>query len=136
MSYIHFQIRFEILFWQILYTGDYSRQEDRHLMAAEVPNVRPDIVIIVCTKIVFWNNFESISFIGTVNQNTVNCNAIHRNTLNIDQFMPIKCSNIMFSENYINWLWIKPVIINIEYLHQMVAHIFSQHIFKTLILCC
>ena len=33
--------------FQVLYTGDYSRQEDRHLMAAEIPNVRPDVVIIV-----------------------------------------------------------------------------------------
>ena len=32
---------------QILYTGDFSRQEDRHLMAAEIPNVRPDVLIVV-----------------------------------------------------------------------------------------
>ena len=31
------------------YAGDFSRQEDRHLMAAEVPNVRPDILIIEST---------------------------------------------------------------------------------------
>ncbi|GBP25831.1 Cleavage and polyadenylation specificity factor 73 [Eumeta japonica] len=30
---------------QILYTGDFSRQEDRHLMAAEIPTVHPDVLI-------------------------------------------------------------------------------------------
>lgn len=35
---------------QLLYTGDFSRQEDRHLMAAEIPSVKPDILIIVCHK--------------------------------------------------------------------------------------
>lgn len=35
------------LFLQLLYTGDFSRQEDRHLMAAEIPSVKPDILIIV-----------------------------------------------------------------------------------------
>ncbi|XP_025086332.1 cleavage and polyadenylation specificity factor subunit 3-like [Pomacea canaliculata] len=39
----------EIAGVKILYTGDYSRQEDRHLMAAELPNVHPDIVIIEST---------------------------------------------------------------------------------------
>uniref|UniRef100_A0A673FRY0 Metallo-beta-lactamase domain-containing protein n=1 Tax=Sinocyclocheilus rhinocerous TaxID=307959 RepID=A0A673FRY0_9TELE len=29
----------------LLYTGDFSRQEDRHLMAAEIPSVKPDILI-------------------------------------------------------------------------------------------
>ncbi|CAI2178481.1 14458_t:CDS:10 [Funneliformis geosporum] len=29
----------------ILYTGDYSREEDRHLMAAELPSVRIDVLI-------------------------------------------------------------------------------------------
>lgn len=28
-----------------MYTGDYSREEDRHLMAAEVPPNRPDILV-------------------------------------------------------------------------------------------
>lgn len=32
---------------KLLYTGDFSRQEDRHLMAAEIPSVKPDILIIV-----------------------------------------------------------------------------------------
>jgi cleavage and polyadenylation specificity factor subunit 3 len=35
----------EIAGVKILYTGDFSRQEDRHLMAAEIPNMRPDILI-------------------------------------------------------------------------------------------
>lgn len=30
---------------KILYTGDFSRQEDRHLMAAEIPNIHPDVLI-------------------------------------------------------------------------------------------
>ncbi|TDL24172.1 Metallo-hydrolase/oxidoreductase [Rickenella mellea] len=30
---------------KILYTGDYSREEDRHLVKAEVPPVRPDVLI-------------------------------------------------------------------------------------------
>jgi cleavage and polyadenylation specificity factor subunit 3 len=34
---------------KILYTGDYSREEDRHLVSAEVPSVRPDILIIEST---------------------------------------------------------------------------------------
>lgn len=36
---------------KLLYTGDFSRQEDRHLMAAEIPSVKPDILIIVCQMI-------------------------------------------------------------------------------------
>ncbi|XP_046860569.1 cleavage and polyadenylation specificity factor subunit 3-like [Xenia sp. Carnegie-2017] len=35
----------EIAGVKILYTGDFSREEDRHLMAAEIPNVTPDILI-------------------------------------------------------------------------------------------
>ncbi|KAG8904376.1 endoribonuclease ysh1 [Tulasnella sp. 417] len=34
---------------KILYTGDYSREEDRHLVKAEVPPVRPDVLIIEST---------------------------------------------------------------------------------------
>lgn len=30
---------------RLLYTGDYSREEDRHLMAAEVPKDKPDVMI-------------------------------------------------------------------------------------------
>jgi len=32
-----------------LYTGDFSRQEDRHLMAAEIPEIPPDILIVEST---------------------------------------------------------------------------------------
>lgn len=35
----------EIAGVKILYTGDFSRQEDRHLMAAEIPQMRPDVLI-------------------------------------------------------------------------------------------
>ncbi|XP_065579344.1 cleavage and polyadenylation specificity factor 73-like isoform X1 [Artemia franciscana] len=35
----------EIAGVKILYTGDFSRQEDRHLCAAEIPAVRPDVLI-------------------------------------------------------------------------------------------
>ncbi|EDV28608.1 uncharacterized protein TRIADDRAFT_19764 [Trichoplax adhaerens] len=39
----------EIAGVKILYTGDFSRQEDRHLMAAEIPSVKPDVLIIEST---------------------------------------------------------------------------------------
>ncbi|CAF3130310.1 unnamed protein product [Rotaria socialis] len=39
----------EIAGVKILYTGDFSRQEDRHLMAAEVPNLRPDVLVTEAT---------------------------------------------------------------------------------------
>lgn len=45
---------------QLLYTGDFSRQEDRHLMAAEIPSVKPDILITVCTT-VYAGNMISFS---------------------------------------------------------------------------
>jgi cleavage and polyadenylation specificity factor subunit 3 len=35
----------EIAGVKILYTGDFSRQEDRHLMAAEIPSMKPDVLI-------------------------------------------------------------------------------------------
>lgn len=35
----------EIAGVKILYTGDFSRQEDRHLMAAEIPSMNPDVLI-------------------------------------------------------------------------------------------
>lgn len=35
----------EIAGVRILYTGDYSREEDRHLMAAETPRERPEVLI-------------------------------------------------------------------------------------------
>ena len=37
----------EIAGVKVLYTGDFSRQEDRHLMAAEIPTMRPDVMIVV-----------------------------------------------------------------------------------------
>lgn len=37
----------EIAGVKVLYTGDFSRQEDRHLMAAEIPPARPEILITV-----------------------------------------------------------------------------------------
>ena len=40
----------EIAGVKILYTGDFSRQEDRHLMAAEIPSVKPDVLIVVSHK--------------------------------------------------------------------------------------
>lgn len=50
----HGALRIASLGWlmravQILYTGDYSRQEDRHLCAAEIPPVRPDVLIVEST---------------------------------------------------------------------------------------
>ncbi|KAI9515890.1 Cleavage and polyadenylation specificity factor subunit 3 [Dissostichus eleginoides] len=39
----------EIAGVKLLYTGDFSRQEDRHLMAAEIPSVKPVILIIEST---------------------------------------------------------------------------------------
>ena len=34
---------------KVLYTGDFSREEDRHLMAAEIPSVIPDVMIMEAT---------------------------------------------------------------------------------------
>ncbi|KAI0266752.1 mRNA 3'-end-processing protein YSH1 [Gloeopeniophorella convolvens] len=39
----------DIVGLKILYTGDYSREEDRHLVKAEVPPVRPDVLIVEST---------------------------------------------------------------------------------------
>jgi cleavage and polyadenylation specificity factor subunit 3 len=39
----------EIAGVKVLYTGDFSRQEDRHLMSAEIPAIRPDVLIIEST---------------------------------------------------------------------------------------
>lgn len=43
----------EIAGVKIFYTGDFSCEEDRHLMAAEIPSVSPDVLIsvssVVCT---------------------------------------------------------------------------------------
>jgi Cft2 family RNA processing exonuclease len=34
---------------RVLYTGDYSREDDRHLVKAEVPPIRPDVLIVEST---------------------------------------------------------------------------------------
>ncbi|KAF7357810.1 hypothetical protein MVEN_00827000 [Mycena venus] len=34
---------------KVLYTGDYSRQDDRHLVKAELPPIRPDVLIVEST---------------------------------------------------------------------------------------
>lgn len=39
----------EIAGVNILYTGDFSRQEDRHLMSAEIPSISPDVLIMEST---------------------------------------------------------------------------------------
>lgn len=39
----------EIAGVRTLYTGDFSREEDRHLMAAEIPSMRPDVLICEAT---------------------------------------------------------------------------------------
>lgn len=33
----------------VLYTGDYSMEDDRHLMAAEMPSTSPDVLIVEAT---------------------------------------------------------------------------------------
>lgn len=40
----------EIAGVKIFYTGDFSCEEDRHLMAAEIPSVSPDVLISVSSK--------------------------------------------------------------------------------------
>ncbi|RWS27769.1 cleavage and polyadenylation specificity factor subunit 3-like protein, partial [Leptotrombidium deliense] len=39
----------EIAGVKVLYTGDFSRQEDRHLMSAEIPAIKPDVLVIEST---------------------------------------------------------------------------------------
>ncbi|KAG8779545.1 endoribonuclease ysh1, partial [Serendipita sp. 397] len=34
---------------KVLYTGDYSREDDRHLVQAQVPSIRPDVLIVEST---------------------------------------------------------------------------------------
>ena len=34
---------------RLLYTGDYSMEEDRHLMGAEIPSINPDVLIVEST---------------------------------------------------------------------------------------
>lgn len=59
----------EIAGVKILYTGDFSRQEDRHLMAAEVPTVTPDVLICEATYGIHIHEKREIRearFTGTV----------------------------------------------------------------------
>jgi len=39
----------EIAGVRILYTGDYSREDDRHLRGAEIPSIQPDVLIVEST---------------------------------------------------------------------------------------
>lgn len=57
----------EIAGVKIFYTGDFSCEEDRHLMAAEIPSVSPDVLISV--SLVIISNF--VNLIGSVNYITV-----------------------------------------------------------------
>jgi len=34
---------------KVLYTGDYSREEDRHIHPAEIPNINIDILVVEST---------------------------------------------------------------------------------------
>jgi cleavage and polyadenylation specificity factor subunit 3 len=42
---VHWSTVWIVSHMQVLYTGDFSRQEDRHLMAAEIPELCPDVLI-------------------------------------------------------------------------------------------
>lgn len=42
-------VMIEIAGVKTLYTGDFSRQEDRHLMSAEIPSIKPEVLIIEST---------------------------------------------------------------------------------------
>ena len=55
-------------FVQVLYTGDYSLEDDRLLMAAELPSVRPDVLIVestfgmqVHTPLKVWRDVKSMA---------------------------------------------------------------------------
>ena len=43
------QYMIEIAGVKVQFTGDFSREEDRHLMAAEIPPMKPDILIMEST---------------------------------------------------------------------------------------
>ena len=45
-------VMMEIAGVKILYTGDFSRVEDRHLMAAEIPSIAPDLLITVSGDVI------------------------------------------------------------------------------------
>ncbi|KAG9316341.1 beta-lactamase-like protein [Chiua virens] len=46
-----------ILGLKIVYTGDYSREDDHHLVKAEIPSIRPDVLVVESTHGV--HTFES-----------------------------------------------------------------------------
>jgi cleavage and polyadenylation specificity factor subunit 3 len=55
----------------ILYTGDYSMEEDRHLMAAEIPIDKPDVLIVESTYGVQFHESRAereARFTGTVDR--------------------------------------------------------------------
>ncbi len=45
----------EIAGVKILYTGDFSCEEDRHLMAAEIPSISPDVLISVSSPLLLYH---------------------------------------------------------------------------------
>lgn len=49
-----------LLSFKVLYTGDFSRVEDRHLMAAELPSIKPDVLIIVINMFSFFYQKNNI----------------------------------------------------------------------------
>ena len=53
----------EIAGVKVLYTGDFSRSEDRHLMAAEIPSISPDVLITVSHCTIVHHQLEHFSFI-------------------------------------------------------------------------
>jgi Cft2 family RNA processing exonuclease len=53
----------EIAGVRVLYTGDFSRLEDRHLCAAEIPNLSPDVLISV-QKIIIGKELIQINMIN------------------------------------------------------------------------
>jgi hypothetical protein len=61
-----------VIYFQILYTGDFSRQEDRHLMAAEIPNVKPDVLITVSVFVCPGGVNSNSSTVETKESN-INC---------------------------------------------------------------
>jgi cleavage and polyadenylation specificity factor subunit 3 len=51
----------EIAGVRVLYTGDFSRLEDRHLCSAEIPNMSPDVLISV-QKFIYSVDIKSTVF--------------------------------------------------------------------------
>jgi len=61
----------EIAGVKLLYTGDYSREEDRHLMQAEIPPVCPDILIMEAT-------FGTQTLPPIQDRESMLCEAVHK----------------------------------------------------------